>query len=39
VCHLQRLVAQVVVVGEEDATAVKEEAAVEVLGRLELTGA
>jgi hypothetical protein len=37
VCHLQHLVAQVVVVGEEDTTAVKEETAVEALGRLELT--
>jgi hypothetical protein len=37
--HLQRLVARVVVVGVEDATAMKEEAAVEAPGRLELTGA
>jgi hypothetical protein len=38
VCQLERLVAQVVVVGEEHATAMKEEAVVETPGRLELTG-
>jgi hypothetical protein len=38
VSELERLVAQVVVVGEEHATAVKEEAVVEMPGRLELTG-
>jgi hypothetical protein len=31
-------VAQIVVVGEEDATAMKEEAAVKAPGRLELKG-
>jgi hypothetical protein len=38
VSQLEGLVAQVVVVGEEHATAVKEEAVVETPGRLELTG-
>jgi hypothetical protein len=36
--QLERLVAQVVVVGEEHVTAVKEEAVVEMPGHLELTG-
>jgi hypothetical protein len=38
VSQLERLVTQVVVVGEEHAAAVKEEAVVETPGRLELTG-
>jgi hypothetical protein len=37
VSQLERLVAQVVVVGKEHTTAVKEEAVVETPGRLELT--
>jgi hypothetical protein len=38
VSQLERLVAQVVVVGEENATAIKEEAVIETPGCLELTG-